>query len=250
MSAIDDMRLPVEPEGWYHIYNRGNEGRTIFFQSENYRYFLSKYAEYMSAYWDTYAYCLLPNHFHFAIQVKNVKTVLEAAQHHFKKVDKPFVKQLMIDLPNLKDLANQRAADLLNLKDLVNLLDEPNRYHLATHLVSERFRHFLLGYAKAINKQQSRTGSLFQKIFRRRPVVSEAYLTTLIGYIHRNPLHHDIYKEWNDYTWSSYRIFLSNQPTLLKRTVVLEWFDGMEGFIQSHQAYTDNWKSIESILIE
>jgi len=251
MSAIDDMRLPLQPEGWYHIYNRGNEGRTIFFETENHRYFLSKYAAYMSAYWDTYAYCLLPNHFHLAVQVKDTDSVLAAAQVHFKKIDKPFWKQLIQDLPNLEDLANQQqGADLLNLKDLVNLLDGQGCYRLATHLVSERFRHFLLGYAKAVNKQQTRTGSLFQKIFRRLSITSDGYMTTLIGYIHRNPLHHGICQEWADYDWSSYRSFLSHYPTLLKRAEVLEWFEGKESFIQLHQAYTDNWKEIEGLIIE
>lgn len=253
MAAIDDMRLPLEPEGWYHIYNRGNEGRTIFFQPENYRYFLSKYAAYMSAYWDTYAYCLLPNHFHLAVQVKNIETILEAAQYHSLKVDKVFLKQLAEDFPAYPDLANPHVTpDLLHFKNLVNLLasDESGRYHLATYVVRERFRHFLLGYAKAINKQQVRTGSLFQKLFRRRPVTSEAYLATLIAYIHRNPLHHAVCEEWHQYAWSSYRSFLTESPTGLKRAAVLEWFGGKALFEQKHLEYTENWKSIESFLIE
>ncbi len=253
MAAVNDTRLPLEPEGWFHIYNRGNEERLIFFQPENHRYFLEKYAVYMSAYWETYAYCLLPNHFHLAVQVKKVDAILEAALSDFKKVDVVFLKKALSDLPKLKDLAEQSPElDLLYFENIVNLFadQEQYRHYLATYIVSERFRHFLLGYAKAINKQQSRTGSLFQKLFRRRRIESEAYLATLICYIHRNPLHHGICENWSEYAWSSYRSFLSEQPTRLPRAKVLEWFGSKAQFEQTHLEYTGNWKAIARFLME
>ena len=61
---------PLTPGCYYHIYNRGNNREPIFFSDDNYRYFLKSYIDYIGPIADTFAYCLLPNHFHILIQVK------------------------------------------------------------------------------------------------------------------------------------------------------------------------------------
>lgn len=60
----------LEPGKFYHIYTRGNNKETIFKEQENYFYFLHLYRTYIAPYTNTFAYCLLPNHFHLLIQVK------------------------------------------------------------------------------------------------------------------------------------------------------------------------------------
>jgi hypothetical protein len=45
-------------------------------------------------------------------------------------------------------------------------------------------------YAKSFNKQQDRTGSLFEKHFKRIRLNDESYLKHLILYVHLNPKHH------------------------------------------------------------
>ena len=54
----------------YHIYNHGNASDNLFRYDENYRYFLQKYGEYITPIVHTYAFCLLPDHFHFLIQMQ------------------------------------------------------------------------------------------------------------------------------------------------------------------------------------
>ncbi|MBN7812455.1 transposase [Algoriphagus sp. H41] len=54
----------------YHVYNHANGSENIFREEENYRFFLSQYAKYLGDVLDTYAYCLMPNHFHFLVGVK------------------------------------------------------------------------------------------------------------------------------------------------------------------------------------
>jgi len=61
---------PIEKGKYYHIYNRGINGENIFRNEENYFFFLEKWAQYVSPVADTYAYCLLKNHFHFLIRIK------------------------------------------------------------------------------------------------------------------------------------------------------------------------------------
>jgi putative transposase len=61
---------PLQLGVYYHIFNRGNNGETIFRTAENVRFFLDKYAKAIEPVAHTYAYCLLPNHFHFLILTK------------------------------------------------------------------------------------------------------------------------------------------------------------------------------------
>ncbi len=62
---------PLLPNCYFHIYNQGNDGDKLFYSRENYRYFMKKYLIYMNSFVDTYAYCLMGNHFHFLIKVKD-----------------------------------------------------------------------------------------------------------------------------------------------------------------------------------
>ncbi|HEY1055469.1 MAG TPA: hypothetical protein VGE24_10045 [Emticicia sp.] len=73
---------PIQTETFYHIYNRGINGENIFKQPENYSYFLHKYSALIPNIADTYAYCLLRNHFHFLIKTK---TDIEIQQAFSKK---------------------------------------------------------------------------------------------------------------------------------------------------------------------
>ena len=56
---------------YYHLYNRGNNYQPVFFERENYLYFLRQLREYLlPALIDIVAYCLMPNHYHFLVYLK------------------------------------------------------------------------------------------------------------------------------------------------------------------------------------
>ena len=119
-----------------------------------------------------------------------------------------------------------------------------NHFHLlirtkpvdSDDLISRNFSNLFNAYAKAINKQYSRYGSLFQDRFSRKIVTNENQLRNLIIYIHTNPTHHSFTDDFSTYRHSSYNSHLSKRETLLDREFVLAQFDGRENFKYVHQA--------------
>lgn len=61
----------MEAGRYYHVYNRTNNQEVAFKCEENYRYFLEKVVKYLSPCLDICAYCLMPTHFHFVVNVKD-----------------------------------------------------------------------------------------------------------------------------------------------------------------------------------
>jgi len=59
-----------EKGDWYHIYNKVVSGEKLFNEARDYHDFLKRYDKYFGSYFDTFAYCLLPNHFHFLVGMK------------------------------------------------------------------------------------------------------------------------------------------------------------------------------------
>lgn len=67
----------IEPGFVYHIFNRGNNQEDIFKEERNYAFFLSLMKKYLLPIADIYAYCLLRNHFHFVLRIKDAESVEE-----------------------------------------------------------------------------------------------------------------------------------------------------------------------------
>ena len=79
---------PLQFSGYYHIYNRGNNRENIFLEERNYRHFLNLYAKHISPVADTYAYCLLRNHFHLLVRIKDLESIPEPMRA--RKPSQPF----------------------------------------------------------------------------------------------------------------------------------------------------------------
>jgi len=62
--------VPLTPGQYYHIYNRGVNREAIFFERENYLFFLRRLREHLLPVTDLVAYCLMPNHYHLLVMVK------------------------------------------------------------------------------------------------------------------------------------------------------------------------------------
>jgi hypothetical protein len=109
--------------------------------------------------------------------------------------------------------------------------------------LEERWQRFLAAYAQAINKQQDRHSSLFERRFKRILIDTQDYWLNSIQYTHHNPIHHHISDHYTDYTYSSYNSYLSQSPTNLSREFVLSQFGGLQNFIDSHEEYRLNYKN-------
>lgn len=70
--------IPLENGKYYHIYNRGINSEKLFKEPENFEYFLNLYDRHISPVADTFAWCLMTNHFHLLIRIKEQN---EISQH-------------------------------------------------------------------------------------------------------------------------------------------------------------------------
>ena len=182
----------LEPNAVYHIYNRAIGKDNLFAEDNNYQYFLGKWKKYLP-YLDVFAYCLMPNHFHFLARVKDLS---EPLMNHAREQGTVKSQQLLV------------------------------REISYSEYLEDQFKRLLSSYALAFNKQQGRHGSLFQKSFKRVLILDEYKLHYLLTYIHHNPIHHHFVHFYGDWKYSSWSAFQNmNQPSLLNRTEVLGWFD-------------------------
>jgi len=83
------------PGNMYHIYNKGNNKENLFIGEKNYFYFLNLWRKHISPLADTFAYCLLKNHFHFLIRIKLEEQLLNfKALPKTVQLKKPFLRKL------------------------------------------------------------------------------------------------------------------------------------------------------------
>lgn len=198
------IRTPILGGKYYHIFNRGINGQTIFFQERNYKYFLELVGKYLSGYVDFLAYSLLSNHFHMVIRIK---------------------EEIKIS-----------RRDSISKKKMESIVSDENEIGL---FVSNQFRSLFITFSMAINKQENRTGSLLDKNFKRLEISNEDYLKYVIFYTHFNPVKHGLTVNIEDYRFSSYQSFLTNKTTQLQREHVFDIFNGLEGFINYHSVMHD-----------
>lgn len=206
---------------YYHIYNRGNNGENIFIQERNYEHFMNLYYKYIDPIAETFAYCLLRNHFHVSLKTKTEEEILET---------------LKVSTPNQK-LVGQASLVYQGPSEANKPLGSDK---LGSNFLSKKFSDFFNAYAKAINNAYGRTGSLFQHPFGRVPITTDRQFWNVIAYIHQNPQKHKFVKDFREWKWSSYGILLAEKPTRLKRDIVLDWFGGKESYLELHQQWVSD----------
>ena len=209
---MKDYKTTLEPGSTCHIYNRANGSERLFVDKGNYVYFLEKYRQYISPVAHTFCYCLLPNHFHFLVQVKDEETLKLFFQKETRTTGGGKGGKDLQGLPNLEGLEG---------------LDLAGR-------VSRQFSNYFNAYAKAFNKQQQRKGSLFMHTYKRKRVDSNEYLRKLIHYIHYNPVEANLCQHPQEWEYSSYRQIVERKNNMVECSEVIDWFGDMDNFIYCH----------------
>jgi REP element-mobilizing transposase RayT len=167
---------------YYHIYNHANGDDNLLKEAKNYSYFLAKYQQHINPIAETIAWCLMPNHFHLLIRIKE-EVVLKQDFPKFETLENPNIEEKELKL---------------------------------SYLLSKQFSNFFSSYSQSFNKVYQRRGSLFLKNFKRKLIDSEAYLFQLIIYIHLNPVKHGFTLDLSAWEWSSYQTFCQKQSILIK----------------------------------
>jgi REP element-mobilizing transposase RayT len=101
-------------------------------------------------------------------------------------------------------------------------------------IFTQKFSDLFNSYSKSYNKAYDRKGRLFLYSFKHIEVIREDYLVYLICYIHRNPIHHGLTFNYEDWKYSSYNTFLSNKPTQIEREYILDIFGSRNEFVNFH----------------
>lgn len=96
----------------YHIYNRGNNRQKIFFNSENYIFFLRKVRLQVLPFCDILAYCLMPTHFHFLIYSDKRTTSTKFIAGAEKNVLSEGIKTLLSSYTQAINKQNQTTGSL------------------------------------------------------------------------------------------------------------------------------------------
>ncbi|MBC8321207.1 MAG: transposase [Bacteroidetes bacterium] len=195
---------PLLPNNYYHIYNHANGNDLIFKEAKNYNYFWVRYKNFISPIADTLVYCLMPNHFHLLIRIKNENEIINSMKG--------------------KAAINRYCSSesLLEKEKVISLY------------ASKQFANLFSSYSQAFNKMYGRMGSLFMKNFKRKQVGDENYLKDLILYIHLNPIKHNFVKKPDDWIYSSYYSILYDESTFIKRNDVIDLFGDVDNFKFCH----------------
>ncbi len=188
------------PGSYYHIYNHANGSENLFIEERNYHFFIEKISIHTLPFINLHAFCLLPNHFHLVITIKEFEEI-----------------KLLESFKTFQKLANDKLQPLVEKK------------------ISKSFSNLFSSYAQSFNKVYQRKGSLFMPNMKSVLIPDEAGTCKAVHYTHANPVHHGFVKDMQEWKFSSYNAYLSKSPTKLLKGVILEIFGGKGYFIEYHQ---------------
>ena len=211
----------------YHIYNQGNNRQKIFYNRDNYLFFLQKMNDYLLPYCDVLAWCLMPNHFHWMVYVRESELEIPTRESVFKKDARSNSLQddlqITKDVSQMKQMLDDAETEGVSQRDTLCGSAKPNM-----RTINDSIGYLIRSYTQAVNKQMNFSGSLFRKQTKADCItnpqeVSPSYYNlgfgTLIyipdpdrdypqicfNYIHQNPVKAGLVKNPYDWEYSSFR---------------------------------------------
>ena len=251
---------PLRPDTSYHIFNHSNGFENVFRHEANYYFFLEKYRKYISPIAETYAYCLMPNHFHLVIRIRKREVIEELIRNKnskksFSKVSNleksinitqsKFDKTKSINFG--KDISSNITQNEFDKKS-INFGKDISINEVEIYL-SKQFANLFSCYTQSFNKVYGRMGSLFIKNFKREPITNKIHFLNTVIYTHRNPIHHGFCKQYDQWNFSSYNDILQGTNSGTETAKLLKITGGLESFTNMHLNALKNFDSTFSLEI-
>jgi putative transposase len=227
----------LKPDTSYHIFNHANGFENVFREPENYRFFLEKYRKYISPIAETYAYCLMPNHFHLVVRIRKQAVIEQLIRN---KNNLKLTSDFSNRVANFSNLATNfsKVQNFGKVEEVEKVEDgkfQGNNNEIEKY-ISKQFANLFSSYTQAFNKSNRRMGSLFIKNFRRDPILIKEHFINAVIYTHRNPIHHgyrDTYEEW---PYSSYFGIVNGEENGAESQKLIKIFGDIDLFVQLHVA--------------
>lgn len=126
--------------------------------------------------------------------------------------------------------------------EIVNEKNEKRKFVIYAYCLMDNHVHFLINegadvigrimqrinisYAYYFNKKYNRIGHLFQDRFKSEGIENDAYLLSVVRYIHNNPVKAGMVKNIEEYKWSSYRNYIAirSPNSLIDKSFILKIF--------------------------
>ncbi len=126
---------------------------------------------------------------------------------------------------------NKIKQDLPKLCDILAYCLMPNHFHLLIYvpdtceglnfipnqnhqILVRKLGTLLSSYSQAINKQEEKSGSLFQQKTKSKILGLDNYPTTCFHYIHQNPLRANLVINMEDWSYSSFQDYLEGESNV------------------------------------
>jgi len=215
---------PLEPDICFHIFNHANGFENVFCKEDNYRYFLEKYWLHISPIAETYAYCLMPNHFHLVVRIRKRK-VIEAL------------------IRNKNNAAIDNFSNNFSKVQNFGKVDDSMSDRVIEKFLSKQFANLFSCYTQSFNKFFHRRGSLFIKNFKRDPIFDKQHFLNAIIYTHRNPIHHGFKKKYDEWDYSSYNEIEEGCCEHLEVAKLLQLTHGLELLNKMHLNALENFEN-------
>jgi len=232
---------PLIPDTSYHIFNHANGFENVFRKEENFYFFLEKYRLYIWPIAETYAYCLMPNHFHLVVRIRKREVIAALIRNkknnNFSKVSN---LEMSVNVPQ-NEFDKTKSV---NFGKVLMISDSEIEKYL-----SKQFSNLFSCYTQSFNKVYNRMGSLFIKNFKREPIFDKTHFLNVIVYTHRNPVHHGFCANYEDWEYSSYNEIVNGVCDLTETSKSLKITDGLERFIEKHRLTLENFTTIYEIAI-
>lgn len=165
------------PGAIYHVMGRGNQGKSIFFDTPAKKRFLRLLGAASKRYETVlHAYCVMTNHFHLLVQVGEM----------------PLGKMMQVVLGR---------------------------------------------FGRYFNWRLGTSGHAFQDRYKAIVCERDAYLLTLLRYIHLNPVRAGIVNNADEWPWSSHLAYLGSTDSIVSTEFCLSLFSGPRSSCESYASF-------------